>query len=83
MQYLEEVKTIVAEVLALGDRIASFTEQSPLLGALPELDSASVINLIVALEEHFGMVVHDDEIDAASFATLGTLATFVESKLAA
>lgn len=83
MQYLEEVKHVVAEVLGLGDRISRFDEQSPLLGALPELDSMSVVNLITALETHFDIVVHDDEISASSFATLGALAAFVEDKLAA
>lgn len=83
MQYLEEVKHVVAEVLGLGERISHFDEQSPLLGALPELDSMSVVNLINALETHFDIVVHDDDISASSFATLGALAAFVESKLAA
>lgn len=83
MQHLEEVKNIVAEVLSLGDRISLFDEQSPLLGALSELDSVSVVNLIVALEEHFGITVYDDEINAASFATFGALTEFVEDKLAA
>ena len=83
MQHLEEVKNIVGEVLHLGDRITLLSEQSPLLGALPELDSMSVINLIAALESHFDIVVHDDEISASSFATLGALAEFVTNKLAA
>lgn len=83
MQQMEEIKNIVAEVLGLGDRITQFNEDSPLLGALPELDSMSVVNLITALETHFDFVVHDDEISAASFATLGALASFVESKLPA
>lgn len=83
MQYLEEVKNVVAEALGLGDRIAQFDAQSPLLGALPELDSMSVVNLITALEAHFDFVVHDDEISASSFSTLGALAEFVGSKLAA
>lgn len=83
MQHLEEVKAIVGEVLGLGDRIAHLNENSPLLGTLPELDSMSVLNIITALETHFDIVVHDDEISASSFSTLGALAEFVEGKLAA
>jgi acyl carrier protein len=83
MQHLQEVRNIVAEVLSLGDRADSLNQHSPLLGALPELDSMSVVNLIAALETHFDFVVHDDEISASSFATLGALAEFVEGKLAA
>ncbi|MFL6707131.1 MAG: acyl carrier protein [Massilia sp.] len=82
MLYLEEVKNIVADVLSLGDQRASLTADSGLLGAIPELDSMAVVNLITALEEHFGITVDDDEIGASTFETLGTLANFVEQKLA-
>jgi acyl carrier protein len=53
-----------------------------LLGAIPELDSMAVATLITSLEEHFGFVVADDEIDGATFTTVGTLVDFVEAKLA-
>jgi acyl carrier protein len=34
------------------------------------------------MEERFGFVVEDDEIDGSSFATVGSLVEFVEGKLA-
>ncbi len=80
--YLEEVKTILADVLSLGAAKDSLTEQSALLGSIPELDSMAVVNLITALEEHFGITVDDDEISATTFETLGSLTAFVEQKLA-
>ncbi len=80
--YLEEVKNIVADVLSLGDARATLTADSGLLGSIPELDSMAVVTLITALEEHFGITVDDDEIGASTFETLGTLASFVEQKLA-
>jgi len=55
----------------------------PLLGAVPELDSMAVVNVITALEEQFGFTIADDEIGAAMFATLGSLTDFVEQKIAA
>jgi acyl carrier protein len=58
-------------------------EQTPLLGAIPELDSMAVVHLITALEDHFGISVADDDIGAATFSTLGTLTSFVEQKLGA
>jgi acyl carrier protein len=79
--YLEEVRKIVGEVLGLGPRTAALQEDSALLGSLPELDSMGVVQLIAALENHFGLTVNDDEIGADTFATLGTLARFVERKL--
>ena len=84
MQYLEEVKTILGDVLSLGaDAKAALNEQSALLGSIPELDSMAVVSIITALEEQFGIVVDDDEISASTFETLGTLSAFVEQKLAA
>ncbi|SFF70539.1 Acyl carrier protein [Duganella sp. CF458] len=81
--YLEEVKTILTDVLALGPAGRSLNEHSALLGSLPELDSMAVVQLIGALEEQFGFTIDDDEIDAATFATLGSLAAFVQHKLTA
>jgi acyl carrier protein len=59
------------------------TKNSPLLGAIPELDSMAVVSLITTLEERFGFTVADDELDGSSFATVGTLTDFVASKLGA
>jgi acyl carrier protein len=84
MQYLEQVKNILADVLSLGDDAkAALNEQSALLGGIPELDSMGVVSIITALEEQFGIAVDDDEISASTFETLGTLSAFVEQKLAA
>jgi acyl carrier protein len=79
--YLEEVKNIVGDVLSLpADARDALTADSALLGSIPELDSMAVVNLITALEEHFGIVVNDDEIGAHTFETLGSLAAFVQQK---
>ena len=82
MQHLEEVKNILSDVLSLNERRNTLTEASPLLGAIPELDSMAVVNVITALEDHFGITVDDDEISARTFETLGSLTAFVEQKLA-
>ena len=78
--YLEQVKTLLADVLNLGPAGAALGADSPLLGSLPELDSMAVVTLIGALEEHFGIAIDDDAISASTFATLGSLAAFVEQK---
>jgi acyl carrier protein len=81
MKYLEEVKTILTDVLGL-DPATALSADTPLLGSLPELDSMAVVSLIGALEAHFGIAVDDDDISASTFATLGSLAAFVEQKAA-
>jgi acyl carrier protein len=42
----------------------------------------AVVSLITTLEEHFGIVIDDDDIDGSTFATVGSLSDFVSSKLA-
>jgi acyl carrier protein len=79
---IDEIKRVVGTTLQLGARSSAMTAATPLLGAIPELDSMAVVSLITALEERFGIAVDDDEIGAATFETLGSLAAFVEQKLA-
>ena len=81
MKYLEEVKNLLIDVLNLGPAGQALDADSPLLGSLPELDSMAVVTLIGALEEHFGIMVDDDDISASTFATLGSLAAFVAERV--
>jgi len=81
MNVQTDVKTLLARSLQLGSRADALTTSSPLLGALPELDSMAVVAILSSLEEHFGFTVDDDEISADTFATLGSLVEFVELKL--
>jgi len=81
MDTQQAVKTLLAQTLQLGPRADSLTTDSPLLGAMPELDSMAVVTILTAMEEHFGFIVDDDEISADTFATLGTLSAFVDQKI--
>jgi len=80
--YLNDIKTILIDVLSLGDAGLSLDANSALLGSITELDSMAVVNLMTALEEHFGITIDDDEISASTFETLGSLDAFVQQKLA-
>ena len=76
-----EVLSMLDDVLSLGGRAMAFTADTPLLGALPELDSMAVVTLINTLEERFGIAVNDDEISGDTFANVGSLTAFVADKL--
>jgi acyl carrier protein len=76
-----EVLSLLDEILSLNGRAAGFTSDTPLLGAIPELDSMAVVALITSLEERFGFAVDDDEIEGSTFATVGALVDFVAGKL--
>lgn len=80
MPHTQEVITILADTLNLGDRKGLLQADSPLLGSIPELDSMAVINVLMALEEHFGISIDDDDISAATFSTVGTLVAYVDRK---
>ena len=82
-QTLDDVRHILADALGLADSAARFEAGTALLGSVPEFDSMAVVTVITAFEEHFGFEVHDDELDASTFETIGTLADFVEGKLSA
>mgnify|MGYP000122502224 FL=1 len=79
---LKEVLRVLDEVLSLAGRSAGFSRDTALLGVIPELDSMAVVSLITALEDQFGLVVDDDDIDGSTFATVGSLSDFVSGKLA-
>jgi acyl carrier protein len=82
MDVLREVLLVLDETLSLGGRALAMRRDTPLLGAVPELDSMAVVTVITTLEERMGIVIEDDDIDGSTFATVGSLADFVASKLA-
>ena len=77
----EDVLRLLDDVLGLAGRTRAFSSDTPLLGALPELDSMAVVGLLTALEERFGLSIADDEIDGSLFATVGSFTRFVQAKL--
>jgi len=79
----KDLLTLVDETLHLEGRSSTFTRNTPLMGAVPELDSMGVVALITAFEDRLGLSVDDDEIDGAVFQTWGTLLDFVQGKLSA
>ena len=83
MNTQQHLLAILDDVLSLEGRAKDFDADTALLGAIPELDSMAVVSLITALEEQFGIVVEVDEIDGATFATVGSLLDFLNGKLAA
>lgn len=82
MDIKKQLLSLLDDTLNLQRRADAFTEDTRLLGALPELDSMGVVALLTAFETKFGFAVDDDEIDGQTFETVGTLLEFVKGKLA-
>lgn len=76
-----ELLTLLDTTLNLGGRGLAFDDNTPLMGAVPELDSMGVVSLLTAFEDRLGFAVDDDEIDGSIFETFGTLLKFVQAKL--
>lgn len=74
------LRRVMGEVLGLGRRADDLTLETPLLGAMPELDSMAVATLLTALEEHFDIMIDDDEISAETFESFGSLCEFISAK---
>lgn len=81
MNIEQEILVILDEALSLKGRANQFNRNTALLGAIPELDSMAVMAIINMLEERFGMAIGDDEIEGATFATVGALVDFVSGKV--
>jgi acyl carrier protein len=75
-----EVRAVVARTIRIEDRANSLTPATPLVG-MPEFDSMAVLDVMLALEERFGLTIDDDEVTGELFETLGTLSAFIEGKL--
>jgi acyl carrier protein len=78
---VDGVKEVVVETLGIEDRAATLHAGTPLLGSLPELDSMAVLEVILALEERFGIAIDGDDVTADAFETLASLAALVDAKL--
>lgn len=78
-----EVIKILEEVLGLEHGSERMRRDSPLLGAVRELDSMAVMAVITSIEDRFGICVEDDELNSAHFETVGALADFVSGKVTA
>ncbi len=75
-----QVLRLLDEVLSLGGRAQSFQRDTPLLGAIAELDSMAVLALITAFEEQLGIAVDDSELDGSVFETVGSLTDFLAAQ---
>jgi len=81
MSVRNEVISVLVEVLQLSSQSHQLNEHSQLLGALPEFDSMAVVSVLTRLEEDYGFFIDDDEIDADTFESVGTLTAFVQQKI--
>lgn len=78
----QRLRALLTDVLQLGERGAHLTPETELLGALPEFDSMAVASVVAGIEDSFDLIVEDDDLDAETFRSVGTLWRFVADRLA-
>ncbi len=77
---LTELIDAVVTTLAIEERRGDLFAGTELLGGIPELDSLALVELVVVIEERFGIAIDDSEFTGEVFETLGSLAAFVGAK---
>jgi acyl carrier protein len=78
---VDGVCEVLVTTLALEDQAHLIGPDTVLLGELPELDSLAIVELVVSLEERFGITVEDEDVTGESFATVASLAGLVTRRL--
>jgi acyl carrier protein len=78
----ERIKRLIVESLHLdGTDPASIDDDAALFGEGLGLDSVDALELVVALEKEFGIKIKSNEMGRESFASVASLASFVEGRL--
>ena len=73
------LRALLVESLGIAaERVAAFTTDTPLFGALPEFDSLAVANFLTGFEERFDVLIEDDDVAAEDFDSFGSLLAFAE-----
>ncbi len=77
----EVVRAVLRDVLGIAaDRAAAFDDETPLFGALPELDSMAVAGVLTEIEDRLGIVIDDDEVDGDMLESFGALVRFASAR---
>ena len=77
------LRSILRDVLGLKPaQVVEMDRDTPLFGALPELDSMAVAGLLTEIEDRLHFHIDDDEVDGEMLETYGNLLAFVEAKQA-
>jgi len=80
MSLQQEMKTILTAALQL-DEVDSWDENTAILGAIPEFDSMAIVTVLTMVEENYGIIIEDDEVNAEVFETLASLMAFISEKV--
>ena len=78
----DTLKKMLVERLFLKIKPESIPDEAPLMKTLG-VDSVAVLEMVVGLEETYGISFEDEEFDVEIFRTVKSIADFVRAKQAA
>ena len=81
-QVEDSVRELLVDVLGVdAEQAAEMDGDTPLFGALPELDSMAVAGLLTEMEDRLEIMIDDEDVDGELFETFGSLVEFAAEKL--
>jgi acyl carrier protein len=83
----ETLKRKLKELLVSGLRLqdtdpASIADDQPIFVDGLGLDSIDALELVVLIEEHFGIAIPDEEVGKSAFASIAALADYIGAEKA-
>ena len=77
-----QMRALLRDALGLSqERVDGFDADTPLFGALPELDSMAVAGLLTEMEDRLDIVIEDEDVDGEMLESYGGLLAFAETKV--
>jgi len=74
------VKELIVRRLKLEIEPSTIQDDAPLFGEGLGLDSIDALELVLGLEQEFGIKVEDEEVGVKAFASVNALVDFIEQK---
>ncbi len=80
-QLKNDLKNMIVETLLLEDiQPSEIEDDAPLFGEGLGLDSIDALELVVAIEKKFDVIIEDEEVGRQAFASITALADFIVEK---
>jgi acyl carrier protein len=79
----DRIKRLIVDRLKLETEPSDIADDQPLFGEGLGLDSIDALELVLGLEQEFGVKIEDEEVGGEALASVDALAAFVRDKSAA
>ncbi|MFT6902241.1 MAG: acyl carrier protein [Colwellia sp.] len=77
MEHIQQLKDVLSEILNIDT--SKFISSTKLLGEISELDSMSIVLLLIEIEKQFVLEIDIEHLEAHHFETFGSLASLIQN----